>query len=160
MRTKSWWREVAAVLTLACATGCASTQEKVTVYTPGGAVADESLRKDDRILSELRRVFETTVIGGEGIFDHKNEGLARQSALSLAQADLAQKVQSEVRGNTMVMNNQDVRSVVETSVNAVIRNYDIDSAGFEPNSTRYRVRISIKGEQLVKEIERRRVSRF
>ena len=75
-------------------------------------------------------------------------------------ADLAQKVQSEVRGNTVVMNNEDVRSVVETSVNAVVRNYDIDSAGYDPNSTKYRVRISIRGEQLVKEIERRRTARF
>jgi hypothetical protein len=154
------WNGVAAMVVLLVCTGCATTQEKTTVYTPGGSVADETVRSGDRVLSEIRKIFETTVIVGEGIFDHKNEGLARQSALSLAQADLAQKVQSEVRGNTMVMNNQDVRSVVETSVNAVIRNYDIDSAGFEPNSTRYRVRISIKGEQLVKEVERRRVARF
>jgi hypothetical protein len=138
------------------AIGCASTQEKVTVYSPGGTVADESVRRGDRVISELRRVFETTVIRGEGLFEHENEGLARQGALSQAQADLAQKVQSEVRGNTVIMNNADIRSVVETSVNAVVRNYDIDSAGYEPNSKRYRARISIKGEQLVKEIERRR----
>jgi hypothetical protein len=90
------------------------------------------------------------------MFDNRNEGLARQSALSLAQADLAQKVQSQVRANTVVMNNEDVRSVVETSVNAVIRNFEVDSAGYDPNSTKYRVRISVKGESLVKEIERRR----
>lgn len=160
MRSERVWTGVAALFAVALATACASTQERVTVYSPGGAVSDATVRQGDRVLTELRRIFDTTVIIGEGIFDHKNEGLARQSALSLAQADLAQKVQSEVRGNTVVMNNQDVRSVVETSVNAVIRNYDIDSAGFEPNSTRYRVRISIKGEQLVKEIERRRASRF
>jgi hypothetical protein len=108
----------------------------------------------------LRRIFDTTVIRGEGMFDNDNEGLARQSALSLAQADLAQKVQSEVRGHTAVMNNEDVRSVVETSVNAVVRNYEIETAGYDPRSTRYRVRISIRGEQLVKEVERRRASRF
>lgn len=140
--------------------GCATTQEKTTVYTPGGQVTDMQTRTGDRVTSELRRIFDTTVIKGEGMFDHANEGLARQSALSLAQSDLAQKVQSEVRGNTVVMNNTDVRSVVESSVNAVVRNYEIDYAGYDPNSTRYRVRISIKGEQLVKEIERRRVSRF
>ena len=121
---------------------------------------DEIAKSGDRVTSELHRIFDTTVIRGEGIFDNNNEGLARQSALSLAQADLAQRVQSEVRGNTVVMNNTDVRSVVETNVNAIVRNYEIDSAGYEPNSSRYRVRISIKGEQLVKEVERRRASRF
>src|SRR5688572_20246684 len=123
MRTERVWNGSAALFALVLGAACASTQEKVTVYSPGGAVADEAVRRGDRVLSELRRIFETTVISGEGIFEHRNEGLARQSALSLAQADLAQKVQSEVRGNTMVMNNQDVRSVVETSVNAVVRNY-------------------------------------
>jgi hypothetical protein len=49
---------------------------------------------------------------------------------------------------------------VETSVNAIVRNYDIDSAGYDPNTTRYRVRISIRGEQLVKEVERRRTTPF
>lgn len=142
------------------AAGCTTTQEKTRVYSAGGQLSDETSRHGDQILSELHRIFDTTVIRGEGLFDHTNEGLARQSALSLAQADLAQKVQSEVRGNTVVMNNDDVRSVVETSVNAVVRNYDVDSAGYDPNSTRYRVRISVKGEQLVKEIERRRVSKF
>jgi hypothetical protein len=160
MRSGFRIRVVCAVVALVTIVGCASTKEKVTVYSPGGEVSDMTMRDGDRVVSELRRIFEATVIRGEGIFDHKNEGLARQSALSLAQADLAQRVQSEVRGNTVVMNNQDVRSVVETSVNAILRNYDIDTAGFEPNSTRYRVRISIRGEQLVKEIERQRASRF
>jgi hypothetical protein len=148
-----------AALLLALA-GCATTQEKTTVYSPGGQVADSQSRTGDRVTAELRRIFDTIVLRGEGMFDNANEGLARQSALSLAQADLAQKVQSEVRGNTVVMNNADVRSVVETSVNALVRNYDIESAGYDPNTTRYRVRISVKGEQLVKEVERRRVSRF
>ncbi len=142
------------------AVGCASTQERVVTHSPGGEVSDDVTHKGDRVTSELHRIFDTVVIRGEGIFDNANEGLARQSAISLAAADLAQKVQSEVRGNTVVMNNNDVRSVVETNVNAIVRNYDIDSSGYEPNTTRYRVRISVKGEQLVKEIERRRVSRF
>lgn len=141
-------------------TACASTQERVTVYSPGGAVASQTDRDGGRVLAELQRVFDTTVIRGEGVFEHANEGLARQSAITLAQADLAQKVQSEIRGNTVVMNNEDVRSVVETSVDAVVRNYEIDTAGYEPGSRTYRVRLSIRGEQLVKEIERRRSARF
>ena len=146
--------------TAAClATACASTSGKTTVYTPGGQVADQTVTENNRVVAELHRVFDTTVITGDGIFENSNEGLARQSALSLAQADLAQKVQTQVRGNTVVMNNQDVRSVVETSVNALIQNYQIDSAGYDPNSAKYRVRISVKGEQLVKEIERRRTGR-
>jgi hypothetical protein len=151
-----------AVVALAAgmAAACATTAERVTTYTPSGSVSEETTREGDRVLSELRRIFDTTVIRGEGMFDNDNEGLARQSALSLAQADLAQKVQSEVRGHTAVMNNEDVRSVVETSVNAVVRNYEIETAGYDPRSTRYRVRISIRGEQLVKEVERRRASRF
>jgi hypothetical protein len=139
---------------------CATTQDKVTLYTPGGQVTEETSKTGDRVTSELHRIFDTTVLRGEGMFENANEGLARQSAISLAQADLAQKVQSEVRGNTVVMNNTDVRSVVETNVNAIVRNYDIDSAGYDPNSTRYRVRISVKGEQVVKEIERHRTQRF
>ena len=146
----------AALLGAACA---ATTAGRTTVYTPGGQVADQSTLQNDTVVAELHRVFDTTVVTGDGIFDHGNEGLARQSALSLAQADLAQKVQAQVRGNTVVMNNQDVRSVVETTVNALIQNYQIDSAGYDPNTTRYRVRISVKGEQLVKEIERRRTTR-
>jgi hypothetical protein len=152
-----WW---AAALLASVAAGCSTTQEKITVRSPGGEIADHQERTGDKVTAELHRIFDTVVLRGEGIFENTNEGLARQSALSLAQADLAQKVQSEVRGNTVVMNNTDVRSVVETSVNAIVRNYDVDSAGYEPNSTRYRVRISVKGEQLVKEVERRRVSRF
>jgi hypothetical protein len=138
------------------AVACASTSGKTTVYTPGGQLADQTVVRNEGVVSELHRIFDTTVITGEGVFEHRNEGLARQSALSLAQADLAQKVQTQVRGNTVVMNNQDVRSVVETSVNALVSNYAIDSAGYDPNTITYRVRLSVKGEQLVKEIERRR----
>jgi hypothetical protein len=146
---------VLALGTCLVAGACASTSGTTTVYTPGGQVADRTTTEGDKVTSELHRIFDTTVITGEGIFENRNEGLARQSAISLAQADLAQKVQTQVRGNTVVMNNQDVRSVVETSVNALVQGYEIDSSGYDPNTTKYRVRISVKGEQLVKEIERR-----
>jgi hypothetical protein len=145
-----------ALLLLPLAACASATTTKTTVYTPGGQLADQTVASNDRVDQELHRIFDTTVMTGDGMFDNRNEGLARQSALSLAQADLAQKVQSQVRANTVVMNNEDVRSVVETSVNAVIRNFEVDSAGYDPNSTKYRVRISVKGESLVKEIERRR----
>jgi hypothetical protein len=148
---------VAAVFAAAVmAGGCgATTSGTTTVYTPGGQLASATVVEKDKVVAELHRIFDTTTLIGEGIFENSNEGLARQSALTLAQADLAQKVQTEVRGNTVVMNNQDVRSVIESNVNALIQNYDIDSAGYEPNSRKYRVRISVKGEQLVKQIELR-----
>jgi len=40
-------------------------------------------------------------------------------------------------------------------MNTLIHNYRVDSAGYDPNTSRYRVRIGVKGEQLAKEIERR-----
>ena len=139
------------------AAGCgATTSGTTTVYTPGGQLTSATVVEKDKVVAELHRIFDTTTLSGEGIFENANEGLARQSALTLAQADLAQKVQTQVRGNTVVMNNQDVRSVIESNVNALIQNYEIESAGYDPNSkTKYRVRISVKGEQLVKEIELR-----
>jgi hypothetical protein len=146
---------VLTVVLVAMSLGCVSTKGTTTIYTPGGQVTERTTTEGNRVTSELHRIFDTTVVTGEGIFDHKNEGLARQSAITLAQADLAQKVQTQVRGNTMVMNNQDVRSVVESNVNALVQGYEVDSAGYDPNTTKYRVRISVKGEQLVKEIERR-----
>jgi hypothetical protein len=154
-RTAATLTVCVALLQAACAQTTAVGTGKTTVYTPGGEVADQTTLQNGTVVAELHRIFDTTIVTGDGTFDHGNEGLARQSALSLAQADLAQKVQTQVRGNTVVMNNQDVRSVVETTVNALIQNYQVDSAGYDPNTSRYRVRISVKGEQLVKEIERR-----
>ncbi|MBL8141767.1 MAG: hypothetical protein JNM38_11690 [Acidobacteria bacterium] len=139
-------------LAQACASSGAST---TTVYTPGGQVTQRTETRNGQVVSDLHRVFDTAVLAGEGIFEHANEGLARQGALSLAQADLAQKVQTTVRGNTTIHNNQDIRTMVETSVNALVQGYGIDYAGYDPNSIKYRVRISITGERLVKEIETR-----
>jgi hypothetical protein len=137
--------------------GCARTVEHTTTYTPGGQVSDRTIAQNDQILASLHRVFDATVLTGEGVFDNANEGLARAGALNLAIADVAQKVQSQVRANTVIYNNQDIRSVVETNVNALVQGYSIDGAGLDAGSTKYRVRVSVRGEQLVKEIERRRV---
>jgi hypothetical protein len=133
---------------------CKTTSGTTTVYTPGGQVADRTVTQGNTVVAELHRVFDTTVITGEGIIENGNEGLARQAAISLAQADLAQKVQTTVRGNTTIYNNQDIRSVVETQVNALVAGYTVDFSGYDPNSVKYRVRISLRGEQLVKEVER------
>lgn len=144
-------------LAVSCGLGCrTTTEERVRVYSPGGQVSQDVVRSGDRVVAELHRLFDTTVVTGEGIFDHANEGLARQAALALAQSDLAQKVQVQVRGNTVVMNATDVRSIVETNVNALIQNYTIDLADYDVRTSRYRLRISVRGEQLVKEIEIRR----
>lgn len=152
---------IAAVIAVSALTltGCATTREVSTTYSPGGEVTEHLVREGDQVLEEVRRVFSATNLTGEGMFEHANEGLARQSALSLAQADLAQKVQSQVRGNTVIWNNQDARSVVETSVNALVRDYSIEYAGFDPGTSKYRVRISVAGEQLVREVARQRVPR-
>jgi hypothetical protein len=155
MRTRSFM--LAAMAAAALGAGCASTSTTTTSYTPGGQVSDRTVAEGDRVSSELKRVFELTVVSGEGIFEHANEGLARTGAMSLATADLAQKVQSVVKANTVIMNNQDIRSVVETNVQALVQGYTVDSAGYDPGTTKYRVKISILGERLVKEIERVRV---
>jgi hypothetical protein len=144
-----------AVAGLAFVSACGPKTDSVTTtYTPSGQVTDRTVVQQDRVVSELHRVFDTTVLTGEGIIENGNEGLARQAAISLAQADLAQKVQTTVRGNTTIYNNQDVRSVVETNVNALVAGYSVDFAGYDPNSVKYRVRISLRGEQLVKEVEK------
>ena len=149
---------MAVVFGVMVASGCSQEpvyKEVTTVYSPGGKVSDQTSKVGETTLSELHRVFDQTAVTGDGIFENRNEGLARQAALSLAQADLAAKVQTEVKANTVIMNNRDVRSIVESNVNAIIRNYQIDFAGYDQDSDKYRVRISVRGETLVKEIERR-----
>lgn len=149
-------RAVTVVCASAVVVAC-STQPDVhtTVYSPGGRVVEETRESGGEVIFELHRVLDGNVVQGEGMFENANEGLARQGALALAQADLAQRVQSEVRASTVVMNNADIRSVVETNVHALVRNYSIDYSGFDPGSAVYRVRISIRGEQVVREIEKR-----
>jgi len=136
--------------------GCQTTNTvKTTEYTPGGEVQTQRVERNDKVKYELRRIFENTVIEGNGVFDNANEGLARKAALSLALDDLAGKVQSEVRSNTVIYQAEDVRSTVETNVHALVNNYRIDFEGYDPGTTTYRVRISVRGEQLIREIEKR-----
>src|SRR5262245_16255795 len=98
---------LAAAAVIVLGAGCVTTQGTTTVYTPGGQVADRTVTQGDTVVAELHRVFDTTVITGEGIIENGNEGLARQAAISLAAADLAQKVQVTVRSNNTIYNNQD-----------------------------------------------------
>jgi hypothetical protein len=45
--------------------------------------------------------------------------------------------------------------VIEIQVHALVSNDNIDSAGFDPGTSKYRIRINIRGEQLIREIESR-----
>lgn len=145
------------VLLVVLVGGCATTATTEREYTPGGQLATERELEGNEVLRELRRVFENTILEGQGVFEHRNEGLARKAALSLAVEDLAAKVQTEVRSNTVIYQNDDVRNTVETRVDALVRNYRIDSEGYDPGTSRYRVRVSVQGETLLREIERTRL---
>ena len=135
---------------------CAPTVVKHTTdYTPSGEVSHKSKQVDNTVIYELHRVYDNTVITGDGLIENNIEGLARQGALTLALTDLASKVQSELKGNTVVMNNSDIRSYAEQNVHALVRNYNIDYQGYDQNSIKYRVKVSLRGEQIVKEIEKR-----
>jgi hypothetical protein len=124
-------------------------------HSLSGSLAEERIERDGRVISELRRIFDQTTVTGSGVIENGNEGLARRAALALAVSDLAAKVQTEVRSNTVVYQNSDVRDVVETNVHALVENYSIDFEGYDPGSINYRVRVSIRGESLVREVERR-----
>jgi len=139
-------------------TSCASTASTQTVtreHSLSGNLAEERIERNGQVISELRRIFDQTTVTGIGVIENGNEGLARRAALALAVSDLAAKVQTEVRSNTVVYQNADVRDVVETNVHALVENYSIDFEGYDPGSIKYRVRISIRGESLVREVERR-----
>lgn len=145
---------VAVLIALILLPACTTTVTETKEYTPGGQLQTERYEEDDSTLYELRRIFENTIIEGEGVFESNNEGLARKAAISLAVEDLAAKVQTEVRSNTVIYQNDDIRSTVETKVHALVSNYSIDSQGYDPSSDKYRVRISVRGEQLIREIKR------
>jgi hypothetical protein len=161
MHRARWWKQgelfalILVVTVVMIAAGCeTTTHERTTEYTPGGEVSSQRYERSGEIRRELRRVFENTVIDGVGVFENSNEGLARKAAISLAVDDLAAKVQTEVRSNTVIYQNEDVRSTVETNVHALVNNYRIDFEGYDPGTNKYRVRISVRGEQLIREIER------
>jgi len=134
---------------------CSSTHTVEREYTPQGSLSYEREAVNDDLRSELRRVFLNTKLEGIGIFENDNEGLARRMAIKLAIEELAGKIQTRVRSESVIYNNKDARDVVETQINALVQNYEIESAGYDlPDSIIYRVRISIKGERLIREIER------
>jgi hypothetical protein len=134
---------------------CTTTVTKEKELTPGGQVAYEKEQENQKVVYELRRVFANTKIEGIGVFENDNEGLSRKSAINLAINDLASKVQSRTRSESVIYNNKDVRDVVETQVNALVEGYKIESEGYDPGTIKYRVRVSIEGEQLVRQIERK-----
>jgi hypothetical protein len=137
---------------------CAATRTVETEYTPEGTVSYQKDKINDSVLSELRRVFINKVIEAEGIFENRNdetEGMARSAATKLAITELAGKVQTTIRQDDVIYNQKDVREVTETQIRAIVSNYNIDFAGYDPGTKTYRVRVSIKGEQLIREIESR-----
>jgi hypothetical protein len=134
--------------------GCETTHHQTTTqWTPGGNLQHADYQRNGEVISELDRYFRGVVIEGEGMIENSNEGLARTAATSLAVRELAGKVQTRVRANTAIYNNKDVRDIVETRVDALVNNYEIDTAAYDPNSTKYRVRVRITGEQIAREIQ-------
>ncbi|MEE4303815.1 MAG: hypothetical protein V2J19_06630 [Wenzhouxiangella sp.] len=154
----------AAVLIVAA---CASSSEKSdqryqtqrTVYDERGSVRDSVVESGGQVISELRRQFDETTLTGEGRIKNSNEGLARRAATQLAVSELAAKVETEVRANTRIYNNSEVRDIVETRVAALVQDYEIDYAGYESDAETYLVRVSITGRRLTEEFERQLVNR-
>lgn len=144
----------AAILVLGL-TSCSTTIVKERELTSEGQTSYQSTSVNSHVISELRRVFDKTTITGNGIFENTNEGLARRTATNLAVADLAAQVQTRVKTESVIYNNQDVRDMVENQVHALVNNYQINSAGYDPGTNKYRVRVSISGETLVREINTR-----
>ncbi len=132
---------------------CSTKKVVETEYTSGGKLSYAAEKENGKIITELRRVFYNTRIEGIGIFESTNEGLARRTATQLAVAELAGKVQTLVQSETVIYNNEDVRDVVENRVKSLVQNYKIESAGYDPGTSKFRVRISISGEQISREIE-------
>ena len=133
---------------------CTSTVVRETEYTAGGEVAYQSEKVDNNLIYELRKVFANTKIEGVGMFENENEGLARSTALELAVNDLAASIQTETKRNSTIYNNSEVRTVVETKVHALVKGYQLETEGYEPNTFKYRVKIYIEGEQLIRSIEK------
>ena len=132
--------------------GCASYVTERTVFTESGEINQRVVEIDGEIVSELRREFDNTSIAGLGMYQHDNEQLARRVAMQLAAAELASQVQTRVRANTRIYNVDQVRDVVDTRVDALVTNYQIESAGYEGEN--YVVELSVNGQTLVEEFLR------
>jgi hypothetical protein len=128
--------------------------KKEKEFTPQGNVSYKSVEYDNKIVSELRRVFDQTTIEGLGLFESDNEGLARRTAINLALAEIASQIQTLVRSESVIYNNATVRDVVDNRVQVLIHNYQIDFAGYDPGTHKYRVRTSISGESIRRVIEK------
>ena len=133
---------------------CSQKVIKETEYSPGSKVTYKSTTVEDNVVSELRRVLDRATIEGNGIFESDNEGLARRTAINLAVAELAGQVQTLVRSESTIYNNKEVRDIVENKVHALVNNYRIDTAGYDSGTKKYRVRLSISGEIIRREIEK------
>lgn len=155
----TWLQRTGTLMVLTSASlwfaACASTRTIETEYTPEGNVSSSRIKEDNKVLYELRRVFLNAVVDGEGVFVHENEGLARSTATDLAVAEMAGKVQTTIKRESVIYNQESVRQVVESQIHAICRNYQISFAGYEPGTMKYRVKVSITGEQLIREIESR-----
>jgi dGTP triphosphohydrolase len=151
---KEWMFGMLLACALALLAGCTTQTTTTKTYTPGGQLTEAQKDIDNEVLYELNRIFATKTLKGEGLFESDNVGLARSTAISLAVRELAAKVQTMVKANTVVYNNKDVRDVVETQVMALVQNYEIEYAAYQDNSKMYHVVVRVEGEQLVKEIQR------
>jgi len=155
---KHTWGSLAAGLCLVAAAGmwlmaCGPTIEThEREVSPAGNTTYAASKTNGEIESELRRVFNTVQVVGEGIFENANEGLARSTATDLAMAELAKLVQAKVQSDSTIYNQTDVRQVIMNQVNAIISNSKIEMAGYDPGTKKYRVRVSVTSESLVREI--------
>jgi len=159
MKMIGWF---ALLLMILCLMGCGGNEvykTEHTVYDRQGHVTDARADADGQVISELRRQFQDSMLTGQGSIRNSNEGLARRAATQLAVSELAAKVETEVRSNTRVYNNSDIRDVVETRVAALVQNYEIDYAGYEADLETYVVKVSLTGRRLVEEFERQLVRR-
>ena len=149
---------VAFAVFLLSAVGCApkSTYDTRDIqYTPSGTVQQSTVETGGQVINELQRQIQNTVFEGIGTFTNANEGLARRAATQLAVAELAGKVATAIKGNTRIYNNQDIRDIVETNIQATVKNYDIVSGTYDVESQTYTIEISVTGEKVVQEFERR-----
>lgn len=157
MKMIGWFGVLLVVAFLTACGGNEVYRTEHTVYDGQGRVTDARADADGQVISELRRQFQDSMLTGQGSIRNSNEGLARRAATQLAVSELAAKVETEVRSNTRIYNNSDIRDVVETRVAALVQNYEIDYAGYEADLETYVVKVSLTGRRLVEEFERQLV---